>query len=148
MKKEQVTEEMKRLMSEADRQQLFGISQSVTALGHPPSHDSPKKDYVGKLEKQEHEYLINWLNQREWFYVHSRMDKPTSNQKGIPDFVIGLLGWMICIEFKLAGRKLTQAQEEWRRRAVNSRVHYWIYDNAGEAIRMLQEFERLASGDT
>jgi len=149
VKRSEVTEEMKRLMSEADRQAL-GLSQSVTAPGHPLSHDSQRKrDYVTRKEEQEHTTLINQLNMWELFYVHSRMDKATRNQKGIPDFVIGLLGLMICIEFKLGGRKLTVDQEEWRRKALeNSRVRYYVYDNAGDAIRMLSETRSLLSGNT
>jgi hypothetical protein len=138
VKKSEVTERLKELMTDADRQQLFNEPPS---LGHPihDSKHSAGEDYLFETEKQEHTKLENWLNQYELFYNHERMDKRTSNRKGIPDFIIGICGLMVCIEFKLHGRKLTEEQEEWRRKAMHkSRVQYHVMDNAGDAIRLLQ----------
>ena len=137
MRREEVTERMKELMDEASRQQIFG-----SAPGHhydESEHSSAGESYLWNAEKQEHVVLENWLNQRELFYDHQRMDRRTSNRKGIPDFIIGVCGLMICIEFKLHGRKLTPEQEEWRRKALEkSRVQYYVLDSAVDAIRLLE----------
>jgi hypothetical protein len=149
VRKDRVTEEMKRLMSEADRQKL-GLSISASGLGHPPSYDSgTKRDYLTRKEEQEHTHLINQLNQWELFFRHARMDKPTTEAKGLPDFIIGICGRMVCIEFKLPGKTLTPAQEEWRRRAIEkSHVLYYVFNDAGNAIQMLSEMRHLLSGNT
>jgi len=145
MKKSEVTERIKELMPEADRQALFGAPLSV--VSHDYQHES--RDYLTKLEKQDHIDLENQLNQWELFYRHARMDKATTEAKGLPDFIIGICGRMVCIEFKRPGKKLTAAQEEWRRRAhEKSKVAYHVFDNSGDAIRMLSEMRRLLSGNT
>jgi VRR-NUC domain-containing protein len=133
VRREELTERMKALMTDADRQRYDN------PLGQPhETHTQPGgKDYLWKLEKQQHVQFENWLNQRELFFDHQRMDKRTTNKRGIPDFIIGWEGRLICIEFKAAGRKLTPEQEEWRRRAMEkSRCKYYVFESAGDAINL------------
>jgi hypothetical protein len=137
LKKSEVTGRMKELMNILDRAQIFD-----DAASHPPHDESTKQpnDYIFECEKQVHEQFTNWLNQRELLYDHQRMDKRTRNPKGIPDYIVGVAGLMVCIEFKVHGRKLTKEQEEWRRKAVEkSKVQYHVLDNAGDAIHLIQE---------
>jgi hypothetical protein len=153
MRKDEVTERMKSLMSAQD-QEAPGFHPPGSMHNNNPKQEddtrSPEQIKADKkaakrqrdLEKKEHVQLENWLNQREWFYDHQRMDKAATNQKGIPDFVIGVYGLLVCVEFKRPGKKLTPEQEEWRRRASVSRCRYHVYDNAGEAITMLLSLER------
>lgn len=51
------------------------------------------------------------LRRRRWYFVKSRMDKPTTNQSGVPDYIIaspnGIVFW---IEAKRKGNKLSAAQ--------------------------------------
>jgi hypothetical protein len=50
---------------------------------------------------------------------------------------------MVCIEFKVHGRKLRAEQEEWRRKALEkSRVQYFVLDNADGAIRLLKRIDK------
>jgi hypothetical protein len=144
MKRNEVTERVRSLMSAQDQEALFGSCPPGSMHNNnPKQEDDTESDYIFNSEKKQHEILINWLNQREWYYDHQRMDKRTRNNKGIPDFEVGVYGLLVCIEFKLFGRKLTLEQEEWRRRAVEkSRCRYHVYDNAGEAITMLLSLER------
>lgn len=132
---------MKGLMSEADRKLLFG--DSTPAPSHPaPTQQQQDRDYPTKAEKQEHDELITYLKHKGWFYRHSRMDKPTTEQVGQPDFIVGLYGRGVCIEFKLPGRKLTKAQEQWQIKAYNSDWPYYVFATAVEAIRMLETMEK------
>lgn len=62
-------------------------------------------------EKDLHEQIINECKNRGWFYVHSRMDLPTTTACGVTDFVIATTdGRTLWIECKRAGGKLTPAQ--------------------------------------
>lgn len=134
---------MKQRMSDADRKHLFGEETTPMPSHSVISQQQRDRDTVPKAEKQEHDELIRYLEHKGWFYHHSRMDKATTSARGIPDFIVGLCGQGVCIEFKLPGRKLTPAQEEWKERATNSRWPYYIFHTAVEAIKMLQSMEQM-----
>jgi hypothetical protein len=140
MKKDEVTERIKGLMSDSDRQALFGASSSG-ALAPPgtPAAAKPKRDILTKLEKQDHIDLENWLNQYDLFRVHSRMDMATTTEKGIPDFVIGIASRLVAIEFKQPGKDLTAEQEEQRGKCEGpSQCEYHVCYSSKEAIQILQ----------
>lgn len=140
MKRDEVPERIKALMCNQDRQALFGASGASVPLGTPPAAKR-QRDMLTRQEKQDHIDLENWLNQHELFKVHSRMDQKTSNEKGIPDFVIGLGGRLIAIEFKLPGKHLTQEQQEQRRKCVGpSQCEYHTCYSSKEAIELLLSF--------
>lgn len=40
------------------------------------------------LESELHDSIISHCNSRGWLYIHSRMDKRTTQQPGVPDFII------------------------------------------------------------
>jgi hypothetical protein len=49
-----------------------------------------------------------------WKYVHSRMDRETTTNLGVPDFVIFMpKRRTVCIECKRPGKKLTTEQHTW-----------------------------------
>lgn len=49
-----------------------------------------------------------------WKYIHSRMDKSTRNEPGVPDFTIFLPeNKKLVIEAKRPGEKLSPAQRDW-----------------------------------
>ncbi len=62
-------------------------------------------------ERQLHDEIESELKRRGWFYAHSRMDLPTTQALGIPDFQIaapdGLTYW---IEAKGPKTKVTPEQ--------------------------------------
>lgn len=45
--------------------------------------------------------------------VHSRMDKPTTVQEGVPDFLFAYAGVPVALEAKVKSRKVTTAQFGW-----------------------------------
>ena len=63
------------------------------------------------LESKLHEKIEQELIRRRWYYVHSRMDKKSTQAKGIVDFVIaapnGVTYWC---EIKRKGGKLSLEQ--------------------------------------
>jgi hypothetical protein len=71
----------------------------------PPSAPDPSP------ESKLHEQIIAFCKQRGWYYVHSRMDKPTTTQKGVVDFVIAIPGAQtLWVEAKGAKTKITREQ--------------------------------------
>jgi hypothetical protein len=138
MKKDEVTERMKSLMSDADRQKLFGASGTSLPPGTPAAAKRPKRDILTRAEKLDHIDVLNFCNQHDLFKVHSRMDMATSQEKGIPDFVIGIRGRLISIEFKQPGRSLTKEQEEQRRKCEGpSECEYHVCYSSKEALDIL-----------
>ena len=67
-----------------------------------------------KLERELHEEFGIWLDQHARRmpvpFVHSRMDKASTIQQGWPDFTVLWGGRACCVEFKLDGNNLSEAQ--------------------------------------
>lgn len=73
----------------------------------PQKPDERGVDIEGDL----HDKVESELKRRRWFYVHSRLDKPTTNQVGAPDFIIAAPnGKVFWIELKKHGGKLSKEQ--------------------------------------
>lgn len=75
-----------------------------------PHGDGPKR------ESALHDSIIAYCNSQwpKWKYVHSRMDKKSTIQKGCQDFTIFLPGGrLLCVECKRAKEKPTQEQLAW-----------------------------------
>lgn len=62
-------------------------------------------------ESELHRQIIDECNRRRWYHVRSRMDKRTTTQKGVVDFIIATSGGItFWIEAKRKGGKLSQDQ--------------------------------------
>lgn len=92
---------------------------------HAPLCESCAKkrgDVIPKDERALHDQFERWLRVHEKGpipYVHSRMDRKSTIRKGWPDFTIlrGALPYnhslgSCCVEFKMPGEALTDAQVE------------------------------------
>lgn len=64
-----------------------------------------------KLERELHKLISQELNRRQIPFIHSRTDKKTTQQKGIPDFVFVINGQPFAVECKTAVGALTKEQE-------------------------------------
>lgn len=61
-----------------------------------------------------HEEIIAYLKAEGVHgIVHSRMDQPTTQQVGVPDFLFAVKGVPVALEAKVKGRKTTLAQTGW-----------------------------------
>ena len=77
---------------------LFGV----------PVQDTRK---AAASERDLHDEIEAELKRRSWYYVHSRMDRATTTQKGVTDFIIAAPGGVsFWIEAKRMGGKLTPEQ--------------------------------------
>jgi len=79
-------------------------------LGRPSvSDDVP-------LEKKLHRDIMDHCDKQwpRWKYVHSRIDKRTRNESGVPDFIIALpMARTLYVEAKRPGEKPSLAQCTW-----------------------------------
>lgn len=62
-------------------------------------------------ESELHGQIIDWLKSKGWYWVHSRMDRKTTTQLGVVDFIIAAPGGVtFWIEAKAKGNKPTPPQ--------------------------------------
>lgn len=78
-------------------------------------HEAPTGEGVDD-ESKLHEQIIAELNRRRYYFVHSRMDRATTQARGVPDFIIAIPGTLntrprtLWVEAKRKGGKLTPEQ--------------------------------------
>lgn len=97
-----------RLMAPEDRAQVGRPSCATVAIAEPEAVSGK----TTSREKELQEQLANLLNQRNIFYVRSRMDKKTSLPCGMPDFFIFLPnGRFLAVEAKVEGGSLSDDQK-------------------------------------
>lgn len=86
------------------------------------------------LESDLHKAIVAELKHRRWYFVHSRMDRPTTTQLGVVDFIVALPnGKTLWCEAKRKGGKLTQEQTITRHILVAS--GHWH-----EVVYSIEEF--------
>src|SRR5208282_3971144 len=89
-------------------------------------------------ERAIHDQIEATLKFKRWYYVHSRMDKPATNQVGTCDFIIAAPGGRtFWIEVKRKGGKLTPDQSITRHILMALGHKYAVvysYQNFLEAI--------------
>lgn len=74
-----------------------------------PSQCEPATD-----ESKLHTEILEYLKARGVrCVVHSRMDRPSTNQVGVPDLIFVYAGKPYALEAKAKGRKLTPEQVGW-----------------------------------
>lgn len=119
-----------RLMAPEDRAQVGRPSCGAVTPSAPSSTEK-----TTDTEKQLQEQMANLLNQRNIFYVRSRMDKKTSLPCGMPDFFIFLPnGRFLAVEAKVAGGSLSDDQKR-----VFDR--FWAY--TGQVVHVVWSFQEF-----
>jgi hypothetical protein len=90
-----------------------------------------------ELEREEHKKFLGYLDRNEFAYHHARTDRRTTDNLGVPDFIIGCrIG--LAIEFKRRGGKLTSEQEVWRARHEARGGVYKIVCSYAQAVAILE----------
>lgn len=90
-------------------------------------------------EDKLHEQILEECHRRRWLVVHSRMDRPTTQGLGVPDFIILVQGGrLLLVEAKARQGKLSIPQMAWGIMAeqLGHKVH---------VVRSLANFIDLAS---
>lgn len=104
----------------------FQFEQMQARLAHPGAPGTVPAS--PPLEKELHREIMAYCDAQwpRWKYIHSRMDRATSNQAGVPDFVIALpQNRKLYVEAKRPGEKLSLAQSAWH--AEMARLGHTVY---------------------
>jgi hypothetical protein len=82
------------------------------------ARNAPKQPVASEgveRERDLHDDVEAECRQRRWLYVHSRTDRPTTQVKGVPDFLIFRPeNRTIFLELKTRTGKLTPEQTAWK----------------------------------
>lgn len=100
------------------------------------ANSAPRADAVTD-ESELHDQIEAECRLRQWPYLHSRMDMPTTTNVGAPDFVIGLPTTpprTLWIECKTKTGKLTPQQTGFKVLIENARHEYYL-------VRSFAEFQ-------
>ncbi len=93
-------------------------------VGSPlPSAERHAKEEA-KVERELHKLIANELLRRGIFAIHSRMDKRSTQAKGVPDFCFVVRGVPIAVECKTEKGQLSREQELVR---VQMESNGWLY---------------------
>lgn len=65
-------------------------------------------------ESDLHDQITQFCRSQGWLVVHSRMDRPTTQAKGVTDFIIITPTTVLFIEVKRPGQKLSPDQQAFR----------------------------------
>lgn len=94
-----------------------------------------------KLEKDHHNVFSQWLNLNNIPFVHSRTDRKTTNEPGVPDYIVILKGKAICIEFKVNGNKLSEGQEKFIAKLKENGTETHVVSMAADAIEIVKKIK-------
>jgi hypothetical protein len=94
-------------------------------------------------ERELHRQFEQWLNLREIYYIHSRMDRASTIAKGAWDFTLLKNGHGLAIEFKIAPNKLTVEQEICGMRLTVAKVPHRVCYDLSSAIKFAEIELRL-----
>jgi hypothetical protein len=111
---------------------------------HPeyaPVTPPPKTD---KLERDEQRQFVNWCLLHRLPFVWHGTHKRSSANLGVPDFVVGVNGKVLFIEFKRDhGYQLSAEQQAWCELCLAQGLPYRVVYSSGEAIKLVEEADSL-----
>jgi hypothetical protein len=87
-----------------------------------------------KTEKLVHHTFEAWLRLNELPFIHSRMDKKSTIRVGWPDFSIFSEGKTVFVEFKQAGKQLSQEQVAVAAELISKGFEVSVQTEPGQAI--------------
>ena len=95
--------------------------------------------YNKRLEREEQRLFARELERFRLPYYWHRTDKRTGATVGTPDFIVGVAGETLWIEFKAPGGVLSNAQIEFATRLGVQGLRLHICRSATEAVKLLTE---------
>lgn len=102
------------------------------------------KEELDEDERKLQEHIAQYLRMRKIPFFRQRMDKRTTGTLGWPDFSFVLPGGKACFfECKVAGRKLTEEQEQVRQRLVAAGANYSIIYDLAQAIAAVKVWSEM-----
>ena len=95
------------------------------------------------LERDEQRIFAQWCQSHQLPFVWHSTAHRTKASVGCPDFIVGLRGATLWIEFKCPGGKLSADQEDFLNRLTGQKITLHICHSASEAIELC----RASHGD-
>ena len=135
---------------QAIREQLLGVrtrtgENPIVAASDSATRDRPHSD----VESDLHDRVYEWCRSHALYAVHSRMDRRTTQAKGVPDYLIAFPhGVTLWLELKRPKGKATPEQSG-ALLALNVLGHISaMADNWQYALGVLEETMRVANERT
>jgi hypothetical protein len=100
---------------------------------HPP----PVTD---KLEREEQRQFASWCMLKGYACVWHSTGHRSKASLGCPDFIVGVNGSTLWIEFKRAPLRLSEDQKIFRDTLEKQNIRYYIVYTAGEAIKLVEQY--------
>lgn len=134
MKKSELTPEMIARMSPEDQARYAPEGRpSFEADPHPPV-------VTDRLEREEQRQFANWCLSHLYPCVWHSTAHRSKASLGCPDFVVGVKGVTLWIEFKRAPNPMTEDQKKFRDLLVGQGIDYHLVYSAQEAIALTERF--------
>lgn len=92
-----------------------------------------------KLEREMHDQFAAWLRINGIHFIHTRMDKKSTMQKGWPDFTLIKAGRAICVEFKLRACTVSEEQSKVIRELLDDGTPATVSLSVQHAIEFTRE---------
>ncbi|MGO9479060.1 MAG: hypothetical protein ACLP7I_14095 [Limisphaerales bacterium] len=109
---------------------------------HNPPAPAPADAVADGEEAWLHEEIIAELRRRRWMFIHSRMDRKSTVQKGTPDFAIYPPGRAaFFVECKTKNGKLTEEQTVFKHCAEASDYKFFIIRSFAQFFEILTFLE-------
>lgn len=70
----------------------------------------PPDDIGDQPESRLHEQIMDYCRSKGWLCIHSRMDRPTTQQRGVADCIVITPRTVAFVELKRKGRKCSMDQ--------------------------------------
>ena len=117
----------------------------VFAAKFPKQAEKTADDAIAAgTEKDLHQKIEAHLKELRWLYIHSRTDQPTTQAKGVPDFVcFPPQSAVVLIEVKTRVGKLTPEQRAFQFVAQFSGYRYEIVRSMSEWRKIVKEYEKV-----
>jgi hypothetical protein len=93
-------------------------------------------------ERELHQHVHNWLYKERIYFVTSRMDKRTTQRKGVPDFVCCVKGRFVAIELKVPGQKQTEEQVKEMKDVMDCEGLFCLAYSLDEVIKVINEIRK------
>lgn len=95
-----------------------------------------------KFEREEQRVFSRELNRLELPFYWHRTDKPTGANAGVPDFIIGVNGVTLWVEFKAEGSgRMRPEQAHFQELLARQKIKYHLVFSAAEAIELLNFYK-------
>lgn len=107
-------------------------------VGSPLPSDERHAAEDSKVERELHKLIWNELTRRGILFVHSRLDRKTTQARGVPDFVACIIGLFCAFECKTATGTLSKEQEAVRLEIIRNGGRYYL-------VRSFAEFRAALS---